>query len=153
MGERMSIYAGEPVQHALACLGRTYEENRSGRLNTVCERYLSMVDDELARLDLSESEWCAIMEANNDVEIGVESQSSHVLLWANVHDCRGLSERWGVDQQALALTLRRLPRSTLIAIREVADRFWSATSGDEPVNGRTIADDLRRAGVRLAAPV
>src|SRR5579883_2547022 len=91
MGERMSIYAGEPVQRALASLGRTYEENRSGRLNTVCERYLAMVDDELARLDLSESEWCAIMEANNDVEIGVESHSSHVLLWANVHDCRGLS--------------------------------------------------------------
>lgn len=148
MGERMSIYAGEPVQRALACLGPTYDENRSGRLNTVCERYLAMVDDELARLDLSESEWCAILEANNDVEIGVESHG-HVLIWANVHDCRGLSERWGVDQQALAKKLHQLPRSTLIAIREVADRFWSATNGDDPVNGRTIADDLRRAGVRL----
>lgn len=142
MSKRLSIYVGPPVDDALNVLGEAYRDNVSGRLNTVCERYLAMVSDELARLDLTEAEWCAIMEANNDVDMGVTDRSTGaVLLWATVHDCRGLGERWGVDQLALVKKLQQLPRSTLLAIREVADRFWS--------NWPDPSYDLRRAGVRL----
>jgi predicted GTPase len=43
----------------------------------------------------------------------------------NVHDTPGLGEKWSVDQNALVAKLQRLPKSTLIAIQEATDRFWS----------------------------
>jgi len=124
---RLSIYSGPPIEAALAALGEGYDENRSGRLNTVCERYLAMVADELSRLELSKNEWCLILDANNDVEqyLG-DTGGSTAMLWANIYDSpETISEKWDVDRDRLAARLRAMPRSTLIAIREACDRFWS----------------------------
>lgn len=141
MASKFSIYAGPPLQAALDCLGETYAENRSGRLNTVCERYLAMVTDELARIDLTRAEWCAIMDANNGVEQYTGNPfGGGLLIWANVHDTIGLGEKWEVDQAALVRKLQQLPKSTLTAIQEVADRFWSRS-------GMRTDEALRAAGV------
>jgi hypothetical protein len=126
MGDKFSVYAGAPMAAALDALGSHYAENRSGRLNTVCERYLAMVADELARLDFSRAEWCAILDANNGVDLGLGiGTGGAIMIWANVHDSHGLGEKWSVDQAALVRRLQALPRSSLYAICEVADRFWS----------------------------
>lgn len=119
--KRMSIYAGQPIADVIAAIGDRYDENRSGRLNTVCERYLGMVADELARIELTRAEWCAVMTANH----GVSIPDIPSVIWANVHDTRGLDTQWNIDQAALVGKLQRLPRAALIAIREACDRFWS----------------------------
>lgn len=143
MGEKFSIYAGPPIAAALACLGEDYAENRSGRLNTVAERYLAMVADELARLDLSHSEWCAIMDANNGVEQYTgDAGVNAVMLWANVHDTRELGVKWKIDQAELVRKLQQLPKSTLTAILEVCDRFWSRS-------GMPTDEALSASGVTL----
>jgi hypothetical protein len=121
-------------------------KNRSGRLNTVCERYRAMVADELARLDLSKGEWCAIMDANNGVEqyIGGAAQFPS-MLWANVHDSGSqLGEKWGIDETWLVAKLQQMPKSTLIAIQEVCDRFWSHT--DEPTEKALTTAGVRTEG-------
>jgi hypothetical protein len=142
MAERFSIYAGPPMIDAIKDLGSHYEENRSGRLNTVCERYRAMVADELARLDLSKNEWCAIMDANNGVEQYIGAAQFPSGLWANVHDSGSqLGEKWGIDQPRLVAKLQQMPKSTLIAIQEVCDRFWSHTD-------RHTDEALATAGVR-----
>jgi hypothetical protein len=110
MAERFSIYAGPPLQAALSALGSHYEENRSGRVNTVCERYMAMVADELARLDLSKNEWCAIMDANNGVEqyLGGAAMMPS-MLWANVHDSDGLGKNGGSMRRGWSRKCSRCP--------------------------------------------
>lgn len=123
--KRISIYVGQPIADVIAAIGAEYVENRSGRLNTVCERYLAMVADELARIELTRAEWCAVMAANNDVSLYVGHPDVPSMIWANVHDNRGLDKKWNIDQAALVGKLQRLSHASLIAIREACDRFWS----------------------------
>jgi hypothetical protein len=113
MAERFSIYAGPPMIDAIKDLGSHYGENRSGRLNTVCERYRAMVADELARIDLSKNEWCAIMDANNGVEqyIGGAAQFPSMPQWAT-----GLQPR----------------RPTLAGIRCIRHRAQGGDPGNPP---------------------
>jgi hypothetical protein len=139
MENRFSIYAGTPMVAALAALGQE-GINRSGRLNTVCERYMAMVTDALARLDLSRGEWCAVMDANNGVQEWTGDPWHGTMLWANVADTPGLGEKWGVDQEVLVARLRALGKTDLIAVQEVCDRFWS--HADLPTD-----DALAQAGV------
>jgi hypothetical protein len=137
-------YAGPPLQAAISALGSHYEENRSGRLNTVCERYMAMVADELARINLSKGEWCAIMDANNGVEqyLGGAAMMPS-MLWANVHDSGSqLREKWGIDETRLVKKMQQMSKSTLIAIQEVCDRFWSHTD-------RHTDEALATAGVKV----
>ncbi len=142
MSERISVYAGPPIEAALACIADT-EQNRSGRLNTICERYLAMVADELGRLDLSRGEWCAIMDANNGVAVyyGEPAGITATGLWANVHDSPELGEKWKIDQAALVKKLQLLPRSSLLAIKEACDRFWSLT--EKPTDKALIASGIK----------
>jgi hypothetical protein len=132
MSGKFSIHAGPPMRAALDAVGGERAGSRSGRLNTICERYLAMVADELAWLDpFTAAEWRAICDANNSVmpyadAVGTRSNR----IGANVHDKPGLSDKWDIDQVALAQKLQRLPRTTLIAIEEALDRFWSHTDMD-----------------------
>jgi hypothetical protein len=138
---RLSIYSGPPIEAALACIAD--EENRSGRLNTICDRYLAMVADELGRLDLSKDEWCAIMDANNGVTVfyGEPAGLMATGIWANVHDSPELGEKWKIDQAALVGKLQRLPRSTLLAVQEACDRFWSRT--EQPTDKALAASGIK----------
>jgi hypothetical protein len=124
VSERIQIYAGPPIEAALAAVGEA--DSASGRLNTVAERYLAMVRDELSRINLSRAEWHAIIDANNGVEIYIGSgRWPESMVWANVHDSRGLGDKWGIDQSALVAKLQAMPRSALIAVQEVIDRVWA----------------------------
>jgi hypothetical protein len=125
MTNKFSIYAGAPLIAALDAIGERYEENRSGRINTVAERYMAMVADLIGRLNLSHAEWCAILDANNGVQVYIGAIEFPSMIWANVHDTPGLGEKWAIDQADLVQRLQALPRSSLIAVQEVADRFWS----------------------------
>ncbi len=140
---RIQVYEGPPMTAAFEALGEAWRDQRSGRLNTVCERYMAMVDDELARLDLTRQEWLAILEANNGVEpwTGHSGGVAAVLVWANLHDHRGDGSHWGVDKDALVRKLQALPRSTLTAIVEACDRFWSR-------DGVAVDAALEQAGIR-----
>jgi hypothetical protein len=124
--ERISVYAGAAIAEALAVGGG---DNRSGRLNAVCRRYLDMVADELDRLDFSYAEWCAILESNKGIDI---LGNSPTMVWTNVHASSGLNGKWGIDQADLAGRLQRLPTSSLIALLEAIDRFWSRP--EQPTN-------------------
>ena len=138
MARTTSIYVSPPINEAIRRLGKQ-GTNVSGRLATVCERYLEIVADELARIKMTKAEWCAIMDANNGVQIMTGNPFAH-LIWANVFDSPELEEKWGVDVVALANKLQALPKSTLLAIREAIDIFWSHANA--PTD-----DALKAAGV------
>ncbi len=129
MSRKISLYIGEPVEAVLAATGRDGEENRSGRLNMACERYMAMVADEIGRLDLTRAEWCAILEANSGVDL-IGGAGQGTMIWANLADSPALAEKWTVDVAALVARLRALPRSTLLALREACDRFWARPEMD-----------------------
>lgn len=148
MGERISLYAGPPVAEALAYLGESYAENRSGRINTVCERYLAMVAHELRSLALSRAEWCAIFDANNGVVEYLGAPLMPSGIWANVHDST-LGEKWGIDQRALVGKLQRLTPATLIAIQEACDRFWSRA--EMPTDAALAACGIKPADPAMTA--
>lgn len=125
---RMSVYSGPPMQAALDAVD---QENKSGRLNTICERYMLLISDQLRRIDMSRAEWCAILDANNGVQIYTGAGDiSATMLWANVHDTPGLGEKWGIDHTALVKKMQQYPQSALLAILEVCDRFWSRSQMD-----------------------
>jgi hypothetical protein len=144
MGTKVNIYIGPPIEQALACLGGGYADNRSGRLNTVCERYLVMVRDELSRINFSRGEWCAILDANNGVEANTGAgEINATMLWANVADSDGLGQKWHIDQDALVNRMRCLSKSAAVTVLEICDRFWSRSD---------LATDeaLAKAGVTIA---
>src|ERR1700719_1743670 len=141
---RHNIYSAPSLAAALACLGSLYEKNSSGRVNAVCERYLAMVEDELARVGLSRAEWYAIIDANEDD--GAYLPMKPNTIWSNVRDAPGLGAKWRVDQEALSYHLQGLPRSTLIAILEACDRFLARST-------KPTDEALAAAGIRLPALV
>jgi hypothetical protein len=119
--KRISVYVGPPLAAVLDGF-----ENRSGRLNSIAERYSAMVKDELRRMEFSRNEWCAIMDANNGahMEIGGDS-ASYVMSWANIADSPETDEKWGVDHQVLAGRVRALGVAARIAVFEAIVRFWT----------------------------
>lgn len=137
MGDRFSIYAGEPVQRLLEMAGA---DNRSGRINAIAERYLMIVADELGGISLSKAEWCAVMDANNGtiMDDGIGWQSC----WANVMDTPELDEKWGVKHLELGHKLHALSLAGRAAVAEVCQRFWERCE--------LAADEaLKQAGVTL----
>jgi hypothetical protein len=142
MTNKFSIYAGEPLIAALDAIGERYAENRSGRINTIAERYMAMIADEISRLTFSRNDWCAILDANNGVQQFTGIGEFPSMIWANVHDTPELGKKWDIDQADLVRRLQALPRSSLLAVQEVADRFWSRS--EKPTDKA-----LKEAGVKL----
>ncbi len=136
---KISIYAGPPIQSVMV----GYEDNRSGRLNTVAERYQAIVAAHTPTM--SEAEWCAVCDALNGhyVEAG-DGLTGIRYAWACVEDCDGLGDKWGIDQAALVARLRAMPLADLVAMAEVVQRFWQRT--DLPAR-----EALERAGARIAS--
>src|ERR1700731_2507630 len=93
---RHNIYSAPSLAAALACLGSLYEKNSSGRGHAVCERYLAMVEDELARVGLSRAEWCAIIDANEDDAAYLPMKPNTI--WSNVRAAPGLGTHVGPDR-------------------------------------------------------
>lgn len=134
---KMSLYAGPPIQALLAD-----DENRSGRLNTVAERYAAIVAAHTPTM--TEAEWSACCDALNGHYMDAGDGLMGVrYAWASVEDCAGLGDKWGVDQSALVARLRALPLAEAVALAEVVQRFWRRT--DLPTR-----EALEAAGARIA---
>lgn len=99
--------------------------NMSGRINTIILRYAEMVARSAPELSLAE--WCAVCDANNGT-VTDEMPMSVTLLWANVHDCRGLGEKWDVDVKKLVNKMRSWTYAESVACAEIVERFWSDMS-------------------------
>jgi len=135
----MSIYAGPPIRALLD----GYDDNRSGRLNAVAERYAAIIAAHTP--ELSEAEWCAVCDALNGCFMGAgEALLGVRYAWANIADCEGLGQKWCVDQDALAQRLRSMPLADAVAVAEVVQRFWRHT--DLPTR-----EALDLAGARVSA--
>jgi len=133
---QIKIRPGPPLKAALRATAG--DEFPTGRVNSIAERYLTMV--EAARPAFSGAEWLAIFDANNGAgsfdELLSESDR-HVPEWlclaANVADTPRLGEKWAVDQRALARALNALPEAAKIAVLETVQRFWAHhQSADRP---------------------
>lgn len=71
------------------------------------------------------------------------------LLWADVADCEGLGEKWGIDQAALVARLRGLTYPELVATADAVERFWTS-SGTYAISDTD--DALVACGLVAAAP-
>ena len=96
--------------------------NMSGRINTILSRYAEMVARSAPELSLSE--WGAVCDANNGTMTD-DMPASVTLLWANVHDSRGLDEKWDVDVKKLVNKMRAWSYAESVACAEIVERFWS----------------------------
>ncbi len=123
-GERLSIYAGVPL--ALVLGG--HDENRSGRVNEVCDRYLAIVADSQPRW--SQAQWSAVCDALNGCWL--RDGDSLRFLWAEVADTEGLGQKWGIDQDELVRELREMPMAGKVAVVELVERFWANSHLDTP---------------------
>jgi len=121
MAERFNIYAGPPITRVLEQAGR---DNKSGRMNDIAARYDAIITHELARLRLTEKDWCAIVDANNGAVLGDDVGWRST--WANVMDSPELADKWDVNPIALANRLRVLPLPAQAAVTEIVERFWSS---------------------------
>jgi hypothetical protein len=130
MAERATIYLGKPITDVLRCLGEDYNENKSGRTSTVCERYLMIVSDEIRRMDFSRAEWMAILDANKGMTLSYGIPEGGAMLWANVQESPEPDEKWGIDRRALVKKMRALSTAGKLTLREVCDRFWSRSDLD-----------------------
>lgn len=129
MAQKFSIYAGPPIAAALAATkDNEADGNRSGRLNTVAERYLGIVQDELRRIELTAAEWCCIMDVLN----GTWLLGDHMVasIGAEIADAPEMDEKWEVNTATLARKVSGLTWAAKAAIIEAAERFW-ARSGME----------------------
>lgn len=126
-------------------LGR--DERPSAIAKRDLQRYYELLDECLAKLDLSEQEARMLTEAAAGVrELGEPARSQmHRYLWAEVSDAireSDLAQRWGVeDPQALVDRLRELGPAEQRALVDALERVWSA----DPAEDREVL--LRRVGL------
>lgn len=126
---RPSIYLAAETAAALESSMRD-EDTISGTINFIILSYFKVLDDGKKWLKdhpLSNGEWSAIIDANNGSLI---DHHSSTLLWANVHDSRGFTEKWGVDVAALSEKMRAFPLPAQLALADVVRLFWADPHGD-----------------------
>lgn len=136
---KLSIYIGPPLA---AVLEGAEERGKSARINEVAARYLEMRRQETPAL--AEAEWCAICDVLNGTLL---DSTSIRLLWAEIEDAAldGVGQKWGIDLRALAIELKELRYSQLVAIAEVVERFWRTP----PSEGQGHREMLVSAGARM----
>ena len=123
------IYLGRPITEALKCLGEDYNENKSGRISTVCERYLMIVSDEIRRMNFSRAEWLAILDANNGVTVSYGIPEVGAMLWAKVQEARSWTRSGGSTGARWSRRCGRLVRrGSLRCGRSVTDSGRGAIS-------------------------
>ena len=118
--------------------------SRAERIDMICERYRFMVKDEMPTLTVSE--WLGIMDACNprmDFERVSRLPDGVADMMEEAHE-REIGLRHGYDPDAL---LKKISgrSANIIAIAEVADRFWASDFED----GRLYTDRLKDAGARI----
>lgn len=126
MAQKSSVYL---TDETLAVLRATAPKNAdfslSGRINSIAERYGEIVGRECPTF--TESEWCAICDANNGTILDDLPQTT-AHMWANVADSPGIGEKWGIDAARLVSKMRKLRYVETVAVAEIVQRFWSDCS-------------------------
>lgn len=142
-GERITIYAGPPIRRALEAAG----ENRSLRINAICDRYDTIVVHELADMGktFTREEWCAICDVLNGTWLLDNNWQS---CWAEMLDSPEMDEKWGIDHKALGERMHKLSLAGRAAVVDVVERFWSSPN----LNQVTHDELLREAGARWPEP-
>jgi len=126
---RPSIYLAAETAAALES-SMVPQDSISGTINSIVLSYFRVLDDGKKWLKdhpLSSGEWSAIIDANNGSLI---DHHAATLLWANVHDSRGFTEKWGVDVAALSDKMRALPLPAQLALADIVRLFWSDPHDD-----------------------
>ncbi len=101
-------------------------------------RYYQLVQDELARITLSEAEASLVVDALNGT---IMEPHTYRLLWAEVDDAvrlDGLDRKWGVDGDALVTKLRALSPGATMAVVDAAERYWAAAARGESPTVRSV---------------
>ena len=136
----VSVYFSIPL--IKLCAGT---RNRSARLRHVAERFREFMD--LCTPELDEAQWCAICDVANGLWLQGDADPSRAILF-DIEDAEGLGDKWGVDTDHLCNTLRDMHPSAMVAVVEVAQRYWDIHSSPELRSHRAI---LERAGARFPA--
>lgn len=139
---RVTIYAGPPIEELLD----GFDGNRSGRLNSVAERYLLIVAAEIGRMDFSAAEWSAIFDVLNGCQIEAAGSPDWRLSWAAVADSPEVNAKWGVSHTSISARLQQLTDAGRAAVWEAAARFWAT-------DGATVPGILAEFGVEFAEGV
>lgn len=119
---KLSIYVGSGIQAAFAAIIENDELtgfNRSGRLNSIAERYMTMIDAAMPKL--AAAEWLAIFDANITTESPATAHA-HANLWD--YPYTELGKKWDIDARELVSRLEDLPLASRLAVAEVIDRWW-----------------------------
>lgn len=137
-GQRLSVYAGEPISRVLD----GHDENRSGRLNTVVDRYLQIVAHDSPEWSLAQ--WSAVCDALNGSWL--TDEASIRFAWAEIADAdriHALGAKWDVDAAGLAQQVRGMTHGQRVALVEIVERFWARCDLE-------TAAGLRLAGAKIA---
>lgn len=97
----------------------------SGRINQTIQRYDAIISRSMP--EFTRDEWCAIFDANNPGLM--DGDSTAMMIWPNVADTPGLSEKWDVDPKKLIARLRKLTTPELLAVGEACSLFWLHCDG------------------------
>lgn len=100
-------------------------ESISAVAQRAVHRYLMTCANSLPVLRVAE--WCAIFDALNGTW-QLDTWSPRYV-YAEVHDCRGLGVKWGIDQAALVDTLMALDWGACMAIVDANEQFWARDDG------------------------
>jgi len=103
------------------------------------ERYYQLLAAERKTLDFTEAELSAILDACNGV---FWEPWSIDLIWAQVAEAEGLTDKWEIDRELLIGRLRRLTPGQKFALVDAIERYWGGVEGDV-----STADGLRRVGL------
>lgn len=132
---RVSFRAPEPVmaesearQDALSAIMEGGEDAALGSTaRRDLERYYQVVRDELRHLTLSRAEVMLILDAMNGVIVSPPAMYRSALLLDVVDHIRlnGADEKWDVDGDQLVRTLEGMSPGTLMALCDLAERFWA----------------------------
>lgn len=98
-------------------------------------RYYQVVQDELRRLPFSREEVLLTLDAMNGVIVDPPAMYRAALALDVADHIRlnGADEKWGVDGAALVRRLESLSPGTMMALCDLAERFWSRSDEDTDV--------------------
>ena len=120
---RKSVYFSEPIWRLLGLVG---EENYSGVINQVADRYLTLM--EVCRPTLSKNEWCCLCDIlNGTVLDSMFIRHAGEILALELNDAikhDQIDKKWDIDGPALLEKLSKFNKAETIAVAHVVEVFW-----------------------------